>query len=112
MKRSIPTLMAALAIAAAGGAVAQDDTRLTGKERAAQAREAAEARKAERTRNEKAATPATPAIPADPATGTAATPAVPATPSSMSSRNRIDDGTTSRSTRDVTTSGAKGKSGK
>ena len=108
MKRSIPILVATRALAAAGGAAAKENSGLTGKERAAEARAAAEARKAEQVRNENAATPAIPAVPADPSSGTAATPAIPAVPAKKADTTIPD--TTISGSASTTTSSAKGKS--
>jgi hypothetical protein len=82
--KAINILVAASALALGTTAIAQSTTdgttRLTGQERAAEARAKAAERKATRERNPNAATPAVPATRANPTTGTPAIRATPAVP--------------------------------
>ena len=82
--KAITTFVAAAALALGTTAIAQTTTdgttRLTGQERAAEARAKAAERKATRERNPNAATPAIPATRADSTSGTPATRATRAIP--------------------------------
>ena len=109
MKKAI-TLISAATLAVATGAMAQTtttDTKLTGKDRAAEVHARNAARQAAHVRNPNAATPAIPATPADPSTGMKAVPATPAVPAHKATVGATG-GTTASGTAGGTSLGASG----